>query len=79
MVKPDMQQLLLDEIRLNRAAIDKCNDRISGLEVQLGGKIHKLDKGIMSNKIKLSIYISGVTLLCNIAWVIISAKIKTLI
>lgn len=63
-----MDQLLLEEIRLNRAEIK-----------ELRSTVHKLDKDVMSNKMKLSLFIGGVSLLFNVAWAIISTKIKTLL
>ena len=64
----ELQHILLDEIRLNRKAITGLND-----------KIHKLDKDIFSNKIKLSMFIGGVSLFSSIVWAILFEKIKTYI
>jgi hypothetical protein len=63
----EMNQLLLEEIRLNRKAIS-----------ELTTQVNTLDKDVMSNKIKLSFFIGGISLLFNIAWAIISTKIKTI-
>ena len=59
-------QVLIDEVRENRKEIGLMRKDIA-----------KLDKDVFSNKLRLSVFIGGVSLFSSIVWVIISEKIKT--
>lgn len=61
-----IENVLLYEVRQNRKAIN-----------ELTAKIAELDKDIFSNKIKLSIFIAGVTLFCNIIVIVVAKKVTT--
>jgi hypothetical protein len=61
-----IEDILLDEIRLNRADI-----------AELRKEVAALDKGIFSNKMKLSIFISGITIFFNIIIIVVAEKLKT--
>lgn len=63
-----IENILLFEVRQNRKAIK-----------ELTNKIVELDKDIFSNKIKLSIFIASVTLICNIIVIVVAGKIKAYI
>ena len=63
----DVEKLLLDEIRLNRSTIGKLDE-----------KLGNLDKQVFSNKIKLGIFIAGISLFFNIIFIVIAEKIKHL-
>ncbi len=60
-----VDNILIEEIRLNRKSIEA-----------LSTKVHELDKDIFSNKMKLSIFISGVSLFSSILWAILFGEIK---
>ena len=62
----DFKEIVLYELRENRKAI-----------ARLDTKITALDKDIFSNKIKLSIFIAGVTIFFNIIVIVIADKLKT--
>ena len=61
----ELEKILLEEIRLNRAAIESLRKDFSSI-----------DKQIFSNKIKLSAFISSITILVNIIVIVIIEKIK---
>lgn len=67
-----VDDILLDEIRLNRKAIAKLDEKFTS-------RITDLDKQVFSNKIKLTIFIAGITIFFNIIVVVLAEKIKTLI
>jgi len=66
MTNRKIEDILLYEVRENRKAIQAVETKLS-----------KLDKDVFSNKIKLSIFIAGVTIFFNIIVVLLSDKIKT--
>lgn len=63
-----VQDILLEEVRMNRKEI-----------TALRNDVHKLDKDVMGNKMKLSLFIGGVSLLFNLIWAIVVTKIKTML
>jgi len=71
-VNSKVDDILLDEIRLNRKAIAKLDEKFTS-------RITDLDKQVFSNKIKLTIFIAGITIFFNIIVVVLAEKIKTLI
>lgn len=42
-------------------------------------QIHILNEKVMSNKMKLGVFITGLTLFCNIAFIVIAEKLKSTI
>ena len=61
--------ILLDEIRLNRKAISRLDDKFSD-------RLMHLDKQVFSNKIKLTIFIAGLTIFFNIIVIVIAERLK---
>lgn len=60
-----LTEILISEIRENRAEIKAIRKTIS-----------KMDKQIFSNKIKLALFMGGFTLFFNIICVVIFEKVK---
>jgi hypothetical protein len=67
-----IEDILLEEIRLNRKAIAK-------LDAKFSDKLVALDKQVFSNKIKLGIFIAGITIFFNIIVIVLADKLKSLI
>ena len=68
-----VEKNLLEEIRENRKVAQ-------GIESKLGmlhERVFNLDKEVMSNKIKLSIFITGISLGTNILFILIAEKVKS--
>jgi len=61
-------QMLIDEVRENRVEIKLMR-----------GDIAKLDKHVFSNKMKLSMFIGGLSLFFSVAWAILFEKLKTIL
>ena len=72
-----LTQILIDEIRENRVAIKCLNTKLDIVSVDINTKFNAIDKRVYSNKIKLSLFIGGVSLLFSISWAIIFEKVKT--
>lgn len=68
----EIDQIILDEVRLNRKAITKLDEKFSK-------QISKLDKQVFSNKLRLGIFIAGLSILFNIIVMIIIEKVKILL
>lgn len=66
-----IDNILLDEVRLNRKAIQKLDEKFTA-------RFIKLDKEVFSNKVKLSIFIAGVSLFFNIIIIVVIEKLKTI-
>lgn len=64
-----VDDILLDEIRLNRKAIAKLDEKFTS-------KITELDKEVFSNKIKLTLFIAGLSIFFNIIVIVIAEKLK---
>ena len=60
-----LTEMLIEEIRENRKEIKSIHD-----------KLHELDKHVFSNKVKLSLFISGVSLFFSMAWAMLFEKVK---
>ena len=74
-----LTQVLIDEIRENRKAIKKLDKRVGSFEISVSNKMSIMDQHIFSNKLKLSLFIGGLTLFFSCIWVIIAEKVKTLL
>ncbi len=61
-----LTKMIIDEVKENRRAIVKVND-----------KLVSMDKDIFANKFRLSLFIGGFTLMFNITFSLIWAKILT--
>lgn len=64
----ELKKLIISEIKENRNEIKS-----------LRAELHKMDKHVFSNKIKLSIFIAGVGLFVQIFLAIAIEKIKTIL
>lgn len=73
----DKYDLLLQEMRMNRTAVNDLNTKIHNLELSVSLSVSKLDKKVYSNKVKLSFMIAGISLCSSLVWAIIFEKIKT--
>lgn len=60
------EDIVIYEIRENRKSISKCSSEIGKLKLQ-----------VFSNKIKLGMFIAGVTIFFNIVFIILAEKIRT--
>lgn len=73
----EVQEILLHEVRANRAAIKDLSDKLEERDMIYQSKIAHLDKEVFSNKVKLSFFIAGVSIFFNVIIAIAIEKIKS--
>lgn len=72
----DHTKLVIEEVRENRIEIKKLIEKMHNDNRLLTERIHNLDKGIFSNKTKLSYFIAVSTLIFTSGWAFIIESLK---